>query len=199
MTKAGPEYLRSGCVSADSSIDSLLSRNTRIVIFRARGLFFLPVRPFCFHAVAPWRGIDLVRARSVFAYTRMRDALLSRFDPNNSVRTFDSSRIVSSWREPALRPEKNGLRDIFQSPSRPRPTVFLNPRGLSSPSSSRSPAPFLRSLLLSPSFVRATSISISSHRAVSRVPRITVTIAYLVAFHGSHEIAEASTADATEY
>lgn len=155
-------------------------------------------------ASTPWRrGVVstwFAHGPSVFAYTRMRDALLSRFGPNNSVRTFDSSRIVSSWREPALRPEKNGLRDIFQSPSRPRPTVFLNPRGLSSPpSSSRSPAPYLRSLLLSPSFVRATSISISSHRAVSRVPRITVTIAYLVAFHGSHEIAEASTADATEY
>lgn len=47
---------------------------------------------FARFASTPWRrGVVstwFAHGPSVFAYTRMRDALLSRFDPNNSVRTY---------------------------------------------------------------------------------------------------------------
>lgn len=191
VTETGPEY-SVGCVSADSSIDSLLSRNTRIAIFRARGLFFLRARPST-PAVSTWLGLCIYAKRAVITFVLITPA-----------RTFDPPCPFQLARTPPEEKPYPGLHDISQSPSRPCPTVFLNPRSslAFSPHSSFSPLPPSLTLshpLSSFSLVCEPRRSCLSSLAVSRVPRITVTIAYLVAFHDSHEIAEASTAHALEY
>lgn len=139
--------------------------------------------------------LRLARARS-FAYSR--ETRCYHVCPNNSLHTFDSS-MFPARRSIVGEKRLLGLCDISRSPSRPRPTVLLNPKVLPPypypthfPSSlfSFSPVPGprrSRSRLSSRRILHPTDHSYESYLVASSTS------------HGSYEIAEASVVDVSEY
>lgn len=174
-----------GCVSADSSIHPLLSRNIRIAIFRARRLFLFFLSAMSNDVSTP------PCSRMFFAYSR--NAQLSR--SNNCNHAFDSSMFPVIQRERRQK-KKNGpwVCDISWSPSRPRPTVLLNPR------------PFLALIPHlfppCPSFLSSSCPSHVNLDFVSLCRILHPTDHSYVAFSASpdsYEIAEALVVNASEY